>query len=105
MLPPGAIIVVSLSLPVSLANARIEVSSTTFETLLIINRADNPIRSLIPSRGFFLHKNMRQGTVPEVKKTRNQNRHSLTRNATVGLSNQALLKQRNSSPVLPILTR
>jgi hypothetical protein len=69
MLPPGAIIVVSLSLPVSPANARIEVSSTTFETLLIINRADNPIRSLVPTRGFFIHKNMRQGTVPEVKKT------------------------------------
>src|ERR1700739_2121609 len=67
MTPPGAMIVVNLSLLGSLANASIEVNSTAFETLLIINRADNPIRSLIPTPVFSIHKNMRQSAVLELK--------------------------------------
>src|SRR5260370_3778957 len=72
MSPPGALIVVSLSLPISLANASIEVNSTIFETLLVINRVDNPIRSLIPTPGFSIGKNMRQDTVSESRGRENK---------------------------------
>ena len=65
-------IVVSLSPPASLANASVESNSAAFETLLIVNRVDDPIRSLIPTPGFSIHKNMGQGAVPESRRLENK---------------------------------